>query len=266
MNSALLWDEIAARCQNKLGPHDDVCPYCSAQRKPANRKKKVLRWWLEADRATWCCQHCGEHGYTFRDGTTTSRRPEVSTPQKAAESPNKDIALKIWSEETKPLNGTLGATYLKVRRHIDLDNLPDLSHCLRWHAGKQMIVALMCNPLTGEATGIHRIFLNKDGNKRKRMMLGPKGVICLSPWENVELGLGLSEGIEDGLRILAGGWGPMWAAPDAGSIKSFPVIPGIEFLTVWADRDQAGKDAARTVVHRWRKQGQEAVTRLPAIS
>ena len=76
----------------------------------------------------------------------------------------------------------------------------------------------------------------------------------------------MSEGIEDGLRVLVGGWGPMWSAPDAGFVKSFPVIPGIEFLTVWADLDQAGKEAARTVVHRWIREGQEAEIKLPEMT
>ena len=126
-----------------------------------------------------------------------------------------------------------------------------------------MIVALMRDPLTGKESGIHRIFLNPDGTKSERKMLGSKGVICLSPWTEVTHGLGLSEGIEDGLRILAKGWRPFWAAPDAGSIKSFPMIPGIEFITIWADNDAAGLDAAKTCADRWQAGGQEA-TILPA--
>ena len=95
-------------------------------------------------------------------------------------------------------------------------------------------------------------------------MLGPKGVICLSRWTDVTHGLGLSEGIEDGLRILAHGWRPIWAAPDAGSIKAFPVLPGIRAITIFADNDQTGRDAARACAERWRAEGREA-TALPAM-
>jgi putative DNA primase/helicase len=197
------------------------------------------------------------------DGNADTRigkrvRPKRKSTQQKAESPNLEIAQKIWREETAPLNGTLGETYLTEHRRIDLDSLGDLSHCLRWRTGKQMIVALMSDPLTGAKRGIHRIFLNPDGTKRKRKMLGPKGVICLTPWTEVELKLGLSEGIEDGLHILSV-WKPIWAPPDEGFIKSFPVVPGIEHITIFADNDRVGLGAAQTCADRWRNQGQEAV-------
>jgi hypothetical protein len=125
-----------------------------------------------------------------------------------------------------------------------------------------MIVALMLDPLTGAERGIHRIFLNSDGGKLERKMLGPKGVICLTPWTEDALGLGLSEGIEDGLRILSI-WKPIWAAPDEGFIRSFPVVPGIEHINIFADNDRAGLSAAQECANRWLKEGQEA-TIVPA--
>ncbi len=256
------YEDIAARCHHRLGPHDDTCPWCSPTRKSGNRKNKVMRWYLEDNRACWNCVHCNEHGYVFRNGHVSVARNPV--PRKAVENPNKDFALNIW-RETVPLNGTLGATYFRDHRHIDLDNLPDFSHSLRWCPDQQMIVALMHDPLTGTERGIHRIFLNADGSKRERKMLGPKGVICLSRWDEVAMGLGLSEGIEDGLWIMAGGWRPIWAAPDAGFIKSFPVIPGIEFITIWADNDPAGIDAARACLCSWVTEGQEAEIKLPVV-
>ena len=62
-------------------------------------------------------------------------------------------------------------------------------------------MALMTDAVTGEPCGIHRTFLNPDGTKRERKMLGQQGVVRVSPDEDVTLGLGLTEGIEDALSI-----------------------------------------------------------------
>ena len=120
-------------------------------------------------------------------------------------------ALRIW-EEAEPLRSpassrrntfTLGWRYLTERRGLHIGLLDDLSHALRWHQGVGAVIALMTDPLTGEPCGIHRTFLAKDATKIERKMLGRQGVIRLSPDEEVTLGLGLTEGVEDGLSSFA---------------------------------------------------------------
>ena len=64
-----------------------------------------------------------------------------------------------------------------------------------------MIVALMTDPVTNEPTGIHRTFLNPDGKKIERKMLGRQGVVRITPDEDVTYGLGISEGVEDALAV-----------------------------------------------------------------
>ena len=83
---------------------------------------------------------------------------------------------------------------------------------LRFHPGFSAVIALMTTPGANEPCGIHRTFLNPDGSKRERKMLGRQGVVRVSPDEDVTLGLGLTEGIEDALSYLVGGWAPVWAA------------------------------------------------------
>jgi putative DNA primase/helicase len=126
--------------------------------------------------------------------------------------------------------------------HIGL--LDDLSHCIRWHEQLGAVIALMTDPLTGKATGVQRIFLNRDGTKRERKMLGRQGVIRLSPDDEVTLGLGICEGIEDGLDILLMGWRPVWTATSCTAIANFPVLQGIECLTIFHDNDAPGTKAA----------------------
>ncbi|MBD0276220.1 MAG: toprim domain-containing protein, partial [Acetobacteraceae bacterium] len=51
---------------------------------------------------------------------------------------------------------------------------------------------------------------------------------------------------------------PVWAAGSAGGIRNFPVLPGIEALTIFADQDGAGIGAARECGRRWAEAGREA--------
>ena len=71
------------------------------------------------------------------------------------------------------------------------------------------------------------------GGNPKRM-LGPRRgcVIGLSPDDQVLDGLGLTEGIEDGLTIITAGWRPVWICASAGQVRDFPVLSGIEALTI----------------------------------
>lgn len=50
-----------------IGQHECICPFCSEKRKPANRKKKVCKVWIEDDSAGYNCVHCGEHGFVHED-------------------------------------------------------------------------------------------------------------------------------------------------------------------------------------------------------
>jgi putative DNA primase/helicase len=167
-----------------------------------------------------------------------------------------------WWHESASLPGTLGERYLVERRGLPIGKLSDMSHALRWHSQRRCIVALMTDPNTAAPTGVHRTFIASDGSRLDRKMLGPQGVVRLSADEDVTLGLGLTEGVEDGLGVLLAGWWPVWAATSAGAIQRFPVLPGIEALTVFADADAVGMTAAEVCAARWLGAGQEA-TILP---
>jgi putative DNA primase/helicase len=133
----------------------------------------------------------------------------------------------------------------------------DLDHALRWHEGIGAVVALMTDATTNEPCGVHRTFLNADGTKRERKMLGKQGMIRLSN-EEVTLGLGLVEGIEKGVAALLHPWSPIWCLTSAGGIERFPVLSGIESLTIWSDGDESGMKGARACFQRWTGAGLEA--------
>lgn len=79
----------------------------------------------------------------------------------------------------------------------------------------------MTDPVTVEPIGIHHTFLDADGTKVERKMLDRQGIVRLSPDVTVTMGLGLTEGIEDGLAVVVSGWSPVWAAPSDGAIARF---------------------------------------------
>ncbi len=87
-------------------------------------------------------------------------------------------------------------------------------------------------------------------------MLGPvKGaVVELAPIADITTGLHICEGIETGLALIAMGFNPMWVCLSAGGIAKFPVLFGIESLTIFADNDanDVGQNAARECGKRWR--------------
>jgi hypothetical protein len=186
-------------------------------------------------------------------------RPRKEPPPKRKLEPDAqqfariDAALSLWRQSI-PLKNTLGQRYFVDRRGLHIGTL---DHTLRWHDGLGAIIALMTDPTTREAIGVHRTYINPDGTKRERKMLGRQGVVRLSLDDDVTEGLGLTEGIEDGLSVLLSGWAPVWAATSAGAIERFPVLPGIGSLTIFADTDAVGMRAAQACAARWRDAGAE---------
>ena len=257
----LSYDTLIDLISRRFGKHDVPCPLCGTERRsPVNRKRRVLRiWHLEEGFATYACARCGERGYARAKGVVAPKqvRPAgrqariVESSEDAGQHSRIEFALQLW-ETSCPLVGTLGDEYLKEHRGLRVESL-NLDHALRWHGGIYALVGLMTDPVTGKGTGIHRTFLNPDGTKRERKMLGKQGVIRLSRDEDVCEGLGLVEGVEDGLAVLLSGWGPIWVATSAGAIERFSVLNGIESLTIFADADAAGMKAAKACASRWKQ-------------
>jgi hypothetical protein len=129
------------------------------------------------------------------------------------------------------------------------------------------MLALMTDPLTGEPCGVQRTFIARDGSGKApgpmeaKMMAGLWGVVRLVPNGEVTFGLGIAEGIETALAVMQRfAWRPVWATCGKGGVAAFPVPPGIECLTVFADADAngAGARAARECCGRWAAAGVEA--------
>jgi putative DNA primase/helicase len=173
-----------------------------------------------------------------------------------------DAAMRWW-RQAGPLDGSLGERYFVEHRKQNVRPLR-LAHCLRYHADTRAVVALMTDAVSGEPVGIHRTFLDCNGAKIDRKMLGRQGVVRLTPDADVTGSLGLTEGLEDSIAALISGWAPVWAATSAGAMARFPVLAGIEALTIFADSDDTGLNAARACCSQWRQAGRDANWVAPA--
>lgn len=126
-------------------------------------------------------------------------------------------------------------------------------------------MALITDALTTAPLSLHFTFLERDGSGKapvepKRLYLAghPKsgGVVRLWPDAETTHGLCIGEGIETTLSA-ARGFQPAWATLDAGNMAAFPVLDGIESLTILADHDAAGHQAKETCAARWHEAGRE---------
>jgi putative DNA primase/helicase len=213
----------------------------------------------------WACAWLTEtHGGKAPRPATKPTTPFATYPQ----SKTADLGQRLWREAVPP-QGTLAEAYVRSRGLVLEPDPPIRFHPQAWRHRENgppgpAMLALMTCPKSGEERGTHLTYVRRDGvgkaeGGREKIMLGAAGIIRLSPDEEVTLGLGLAEGIETGLAVMQHfGWRPVWSAVSAGGIGRFPVLRGIESLTIFADQDVAGIQAARTCSQRWREAGRQA--------
>lgn len=250
-----------------IGNHRMACPACG--RGP---RDKTLGLTIEADgKGVAHCFRC-----TFTESYRPERGAHLTTPSKprikaappsAKHDTLSDYGRELWAA-SKLLSGVARA-YLDARRC----RIPPADGDLRYHPSLKhptgyvgpALVALITDAVTGEALSLHRTWIRPDGRKADvdppRLLLGGHrkqgGVIRLWPDEAVTQGLGIAEGIESALS-LAWGHEPTWSVIDAGNLAAFPVLAGIEVLTIAADNDVAGQNAADECAQRWADAGREA--------
>ena len=195
-----------------------------------------------------------------RNRDAAFRRPPEDRRQVLEPRPRYDDsrfpALALWRSAVDPRD-TLVERYVKSR---ELEIGDDITgHALRWHPGVGAMIALFRNVETDEPQAISRTFLDSEGRKTRRKFLGPVGgaAIKLDPDERVLSGLHVAEGIETALAGRRLGLRPAWALGSAGGLASFPVLPGVESLTLLAENDEASARAVDACAKRWHEAGRE---------
>ncbi|MES2099053.1 MAG: toprim domain-containing protein [Pseudomonadota bacterium] len=245
------------------GDHRVGCPACG--RGP---KDKTLGITVAHDGAG--VAHCFRCNYTEsqRPGADNRYRPGVAPARAVAPLKRErlsEVGIALF-DACVGLSGTEGESYLTARGCAlpPADGDLRLHPALRHHSGYvgPALVALVTDAVTRKPMSLHRTWIKANGEKADiepaRMLLGGHrkagGVIRLWPDDAVTYGLGVGEGIETALtlaRVLK----PVWSLIDAGNLATFPVLPGVEVLTIAADHDDAGIKAAEGCATRWVRAG-----------
>lgn len=185
------------------------------------------------------------------------------------------IARALWREAVEP-RGTLAQRYLEGRQ---LELPEDVANrVVRFHPSCPfgpgvrhpcMILAFR-SIADDKLQAIHRTALDSEANKIGRKMLGPVAgaAIKIDADEDVEQGLAIGEGFETGLAGRMLGFRPVWALGSATAIETFPVLPGIDALTVLAETDDSGANARaiKTCGTRWAAEQREVIVATPRVA
>jgi hypothetical protein len=171
-------------------------------------------------------------------------------------------ALALWGASANP-NGTRAHQYLTTR---GLDLGDDIAgDVIRWHPRVSAMVALFRCIATGEPRAISRTYLDAGARKIERKFLGPVcgAAVMLDPFDAVAGGLHVGEGVETCMSARQLGLKPAWALGSAGAIAAFPVLDGIECLTLLAEHDDASARATEACAARWHAAGCEVLINRP---
>jgi hypothetical protein len=213
--------------------------------------------------------------------------PSKATPELEGQARLNQALAKAYAREIGPVRGSPGEQYLREIRQIDTDAVADVlerTDAIGWHPSVRLyepdhslhdqklgcIIGIMTDPVTAKPTGaISRTYLGPDGKKiGKAKTLGrPAEIIRLTPDEDVLGGLHIAEGLETALTGMSKGLRPMWATGSTSIMARFPVVSGIETLTIVTDNDDngAGQRACEECAARWHAAGREVFIIEPSV-
>jgi hypothetical protein len=172
-------------------------------------------------------------------------------------------ALAIWNKAVDPRR-TPVEIYLRSRALMLPNSLADL--VVRYHpkcpwrdndTNQTILVPAMVVAMrsieTDEITAIQRTRLSPHAKKISRRMLGVASgaAVKLDADESVADWLVIGEGVETAMTARQIGLRPTWALGSAGALQNFPVLDGIETLTILAENDEANERAAEACAMRW---------------
>jgi len=249
-----------------IGEHRVSCWSCGR-----SDRDKTMGVTVDGDGAVYHCFRCAVAGREHPD------RPSIERPRPARMSTTVQklewsaTAEAIW-HRTVPLQATLGATYLEHRGCVMPPGEGDLRFLASVGEYPPTLCALVSDAVSGRPMTLH--FTRLAGNGRgkagtdrdKSLLSGHRkggGVIRLWPNESVTTGLCIAEGVETALAA-AHAYTPVWACVDAGNLEHLPVLAGIECITIIADHDDTGLQAAATCGQRWADAGRDVSIVTPA--
>jgi putative DNA primase/helicase len=262
--------------RNQHGP----CPVCGG--------KDRFRWDDKEGRGTFYCNHCGAgdgiklvmlwKGCDFA-GAARVIEPLIGTSWRNKVKPRRAASRydmrNMWANSSACSLCNTAGRYLfrrcgiqlgpSVLRHVD---------ALRYWGDEPAYYPAMLalvSDVNGKPVQLHRTYLSEPDQKApvaepRRMMPGsiPRG-------SAVRLGevrdgrLGIAEGIETALCAAMRFQTTVWAAIGTGGLLHWVPPAGVDWVTIYADRDKnfAGQAAAYQLAHRLMLAGIEAAVEVP---
>jgi Toprim domain/CHC2 zinc finger len=212
--------------------------------------------------------------------------PPPTAPELEFQERRTRALVKACIREIVPVRGSPGERFLHVERKIDTEAISDVlerTNALGWHPsvyfnepeypkrgdpphplhGQRLgaIIGIMSDSVTGKPTdAISRTYIH-DGKKviRAKTLGSPVGIIRLPEDADVLHGLHIAEGIETALDAMARDWRQIWSTGSKSLMAKFPILSGVEALTIFADNDEngGGLHAAAEAAQRWLAAGRE---------
>jgi putative DNA primase/helicase len=178
----------------------------------------------------------------------------------------------LWERSRSPV-GTVVETYLRMRRISaeippSIRFLPNHFHKPTHTYWPVMLAAI--SDAKGRMLALHRTYLAPDGSAKAqvqppKMTLGQvAGLACHLATPSNDMAV--AEGIETALSVQLATGIPTWAALSAGGLRRLilPSAPNAGLVTIGADADVVGIQAARIAAHRWKSEGRQLRVIVPS--
>jgi putative DNA primase/helicase len=164
-------------------------------------------------------------------------------------------AIGLWRSSINA-RGTLVEKYLHSR---GLELADDIANDIRWASDTGAMISLFRNIESGRPQAVSRTYLDASARKIDRKFLGLVGgaAIMLDGFDDVLSGLHIGEGIETCMAARQLGLRPSWALGSKGAIGAFPVLAGVEALTILAEPD--AEKETQICAARWHAAGREVI-------
>lgn len=190
-------------------------------------------------------------------------KPEDVAARRAAK---RTLAGKLWAGSSPIRADDPAGLYLASRGLMHIMGWPAMRYrqdCRHPEAGTHPALVAQVVDMAGEAVAVHRTYLTRDGRKANldpvKCSLGPVwgGAIRLLPHPAPALAeIVVGEGIETSASagLLLGL--PAFAAVSCNNLAAGLVLPpGVSAVTIAADNDRHGYQAAEAAAARWSAEG-----------
>jgi len=208
--------------------------------------------------------------------TLQSLQPFITPPPKRSEPTKPAVPLAyvaaLWERGRSPV-GTVVETYLRMRRVSAA--IPPSIRFLPTHFHKPTrtywpVMLATISDAKERLLALHRTYLAPDGSAKapvqpQKMTLGQVGGLsCHLGTPKNEIAV--AEGIETALSVQLATGIPTWAAISAGGLRRLilPPAPNAGLVTIAADADVVGIEAARVAALRWKAEGRQIRVIVPS--